>query len=358
MVISTELLRSFLVAEIAIFGLLALATLTSTALGTRRVRQLSIARQAWLAGLAPLVDGAGAVDRRGGEEALVDAAVLDAPNRAERIMEVSRLASQLSGGSARAVVLASGEEEMTASAAAWCRSRRWWRRLRGVRTLTLLRADEPDLTPMLADRVPDVRAEVATWVAANPTDERVVALIAMLDDPESRCRWAAQDALLRIGRPATPALAAHLAAGPRRPVEALRVAAGLATPELLASSLAYCADRRAEVRVAAAESVTAIGGVRTTEVLRSLLVDDDPRVRTAAATGLGELEHWPAQAELAQALQDPVWEVRRAAAAALQRFGPVGRIQLRRAAASPDPQVAEIASHVLDLSDLALVVTP
>jgi HEAT repeat protein len=248
---------------------------------------------------------------------------------------------------------------MMTSAAAWCRSRRWWRRLRGVRTLTLLRATEPDLTPMLADRVPDVRAEVATWIAANPTDERLVALIAMLDDPDARCRWAAQDALLRIGRPATHALAAHLAASPRRPVEALRVAAGLAAAhELLAPALAYCADERAEVRVAAAEAVTAVGGERTTEVLRSLLADDDARVRTAAATGLGELEHWPAQAELVRAMDDPVWEVRRAAAAALQRFGPVGRIQLRRAVESSDPHVAEMASHVLDLSDLALVVTP
>lgn len=343
-------LRTLLAVELIAFGVLALVAVTVTALGSRRVRQRSIARRAWLAGLTPLVDGAGAVERRGGDEALVGAALLEGANRAERILEVSRLASQLTGTTARAVVLASGGPEMLDATQRWTRNRRWWRRLRGVRTLTLLRSDQPDLTALLTDRNADVRAEVAAWIATHPTPERVDRLVTLLDDPDAGCRWAAQDALLRCGRLAVAPLAEHLASGPARPAEALEVAAGLADPLLLQATLEGCADERVEVRREAVGSATAIGGERAAEVLRGLLVDPDARVRARAAAGLGLLEHWPAQADLAAALHDTSWEVRRAAAGALDALGPVGRIRLRRATQDPDPRTVEIATHVLDLA--------
>lgn len=349
--VDQSLLTALLAVELVAFGVLALVTAVVTALGSRRVRQRAIARRSWLAGMTPLVDGAGALERRGGDEAaLAGAALIEGANRAERILEVSRLASQLSGASARAVILASGGPDMATATTGWCRSRRWWRRLRGVRTLTLLRTDEPDLTWMLADRNADVRAEVAAWVAAHPTPERVVRLIDMLDDRDAGCRWAAQDALLRVGGGAARPLADHLAAGPQRSVEALRVAAGLGDPVLLTAALEGCADPRAEVRVVAVAAATAIGGERAAEVLRGLLVDPEPRVRAAAATGLGTLEHWSAQTDLAEALHDPAWEVRRAAAGSLEVLGPVGRLRLRRATENPDPRAVEIATHLLDLA--------
>jgi cobalamin biosynthesis protein CbiG len=89
-------------------------------------------------------------------------------------------------------------------------------------------------------------------------------------------------------------------------------------------------------------------------VLVQLLEDPDPRVRAAAAAGLGQTALWAAAPQLLQHLHDPDWSVRRSAAAALRRLGPVGRLCLRRALDDPDPRTVEIARHVLDLPESAL----
>jgi HEAT repeat protein len=211
-----------------------------------------------------------------------------------------------------------------------------------------------DLTAMLDDQNPEVRAEAAISIPGLEVTQRAIdRLVAMLDG-EPRERWAAADALLRIGEPAVDAILRHLDAGPGHPEVALRVAAGLRSGRLLPAALAWCRDSRPAVRVRAASAVAAVGGEAAAQCLVGLLEDDAAPVRGAAARGLGLLEHWPAAGALARLLGDPVWEVRRSAAQSLRMLGPAGRLHLRRAAGDPDERVAEIARHVTDLPPSAV----
>ena len=272
-----------------------------------------------------------------------------------RVTTVAALVGSLSGEMVATVLGPTDRAELRRYGDASTRSRWWWRRLRGVRTLVQL--DEPPLAyrSMLADRRPEVRAEVADWVARDPDPDDISRLVRMLQSDVKGCRFAAENALRRIGAPAVPALT-HCLSGPaERAAVALTTISAAGTPTLLPVATRWSRDRDPANRAASAALLATIGTDHAGRVLVDLLEDPDPRVRAAAAVGLGEMARWAAAPELVQHLCDPDWSVRRSAAAALRGLGPVGRLCLRRALDDPDPRVVEIARHVLDLPESALV---
>lgn len=270
------------------------------------------------------------------------------------------LALSLNGTVSTRIGRMAQEGGMVAAATSLCHSRRWWRRLRGVRMLALVGAGTHIVPPLLADHDPRVRAAAAEWVADRRDGALADRLVRMLGDPAPRCRFAATAGLLRLGRasvaPLLEILTAPAAHPERLPLDAvipldavLDVAAAVAEPSLLAPGLVHCRDGDPRVRSRAATLVAAIGGADATFTLDGLLADPDAGVRAAAARGLGTLGHWPAAPALAVALTDPAFDVRREAALALRRMGPPGHLYLRRALREGDLFAADMSRQVLDL---------
>lgn len=342
MSVDPGVLRAVLAVELVVLALLVLLLLGTARLAARRRRHDIASRDRWLDTLTPVLER----DRR--DEAAGPA--LRGVSRHQHVLAVSDVVDQFSGDVADRVVSAAGSAEVLSAARRWCRSRLWWRRLKGVRTLVRLGGGQSTVPALLDDPHPEVRAEAAAWVAAHPEGPGVARLVRMLDRDVAQCRFAAQDALLRIGGPASEQLADYLE-GPsaRRPEVCLRVATGIASARLLPVALARVHDPEASVRAAAAELLAAIGGEQAVPELAALLADANAQVRAAAAAGLGVLAHWPAAPDLAAALGDPAWDVRRAAAEALHELGAVGRLYLRRALVGPDAFAADMARLVLGL---------
>lgn len=304
----------------------------------------------------PLADACSAVARTvdGHAEAREAVAVLTALPVTCRITVLADLAPTLRGVQRERLeelVRATGLSE---SAARCARSRRWWRRLHAARLATLLGGGEGVLEPLLHDRSWEVRAEAAGWAADHPSQPTIERLLELLDDPEPLPRFAAKDALRRIGRPMAEPLQNLLAdAHGAQAASGLEVAVAVANPGLVAPALRLGADPLPRTRIAAARLLGTLGGEAAVEALRRMLDDTDPDVRACAAHALGQLGHWPAAASLSAHLRDPAWDVRRSSALALRRLGSPGLLLLRRALANDDRYAADIAQQVLDLPDAA-----
>ncbi|HEX8213586.1 MAG TPA: HEAT repeat domain-containing protein [Longimicrobium sp.] len=235
------------------------------------------------------------------------------------------------------------------------RSRFWWRRLRGLRLLTAFGGDEAEaVLPHFHDSHPAVRAQAAEWAGDHPSPAAVRALLEMLADPATLCRFAVQDSILRVGLAAAEPLAEHLARSSGcAAAPALEVAAALAQPEFAEPALRLCGDPDPEVRAQAAAVVGAVQAPECAVVLAGLLADPDARVRATAAAALGRIGHWPAAPAVAKLLRDPAFPVRRAAGLALRGLGSPGMLLLGRYRADTDPFAADMARQVLDLPDTA-----
>lgn len=241
----------------------------------------------------------------------------------------------------------------------WCHSRRWPRRLKGVRLLTILAAGETVVPRLLDDTRPEVRRDAAAWVADHPSRERLPRLVQMLDDDALACRLAARATLVRLGRLAVSTVAQHLTdAEPAALAGTLTVAARLNDPRLLEPTLAHRSSAEPAVRIGVAQVLSGLGGTEATKTLQELLGDPDSHVRATAATGLGNLAHWPSAPLLADRLGDEAWEVRHAAGLALSRLDAPGRLYLQRARQATDRFAADMAQQVLDLPDRAAPVLP
>jgi len=263
---------------------------------------------------------------------------------------VVELASSIAGPQKEYLVGLADEIGLVRAAERLCRSRLWWRRLRGIRLLTVLGGGGAIVPALLDDRHPLVRAEAAVWAAAHPDPGVIGRLLRLLPDPASLCRFSVRDSLLRMGPAASAALLHYLEAnsGPVL-VPALEVAAGLADPSFFPVAVRLCDAPEPGVRRGAAELVGAIGGSEAIDTLTGLLRDPDAGVRAAAAAALGKLGHWPAAGTLAGLLRDPAWAVRREAGLALRALGSPGQLFLRRALADEDRFAADMARQVLDL---------
>ncbi|HET9776327.1 MAG TPA: HEAT repeat domain-containing protein [Gemmatimonadaceae bacterium] len=232
-----------------------------------------------------------------------------------------------------------------------CEHRRWTRRLRGARILSRLDVPDPLVRTLLADPHPAVRAQAAEWAAAQPSEEVISAMLALLADPATQARFAVQNALLRMGGVIAGPLAAFLETHTGRAAEAgLRVAESVAEPSFVAAALRFSAvEDDAGIRVAAARLLGAIAGEAAAARLTEMLKDPESRVRAAAAQSLGRMQHWQAGSLLFDCMRDSAWRVRKEAGLSLRALGAPGTLFLRRALRSDDRFAADMAQQVLDL---------
>ena len=264
-----------------------------------------------------------------------------------------RIAPQTSGSGAAAITELADRAGVTAQAARWCTSRRWWRRLHGARVFTAIGGGGQHVSRLLQDRNADVRAQAAEWATAHPTHDVIVRLISLMGDAESLPRFAAQDSLLRMGTPVVEPLAQALEAAddadPSFLLLALKVARGLANLRFLEVALELSRHEDPDVRSGAAALLGAIGGDEAAGRLLELTGDPGAQVRAGAVAALGALGHWPASTVLVRLMRDLSWDVRRAAALALRSLGAPGELQLRRLLSDGDRFAADIARQTLDL---------
>jgi hypothetical protein len=260
------------------------------------------------------------------------------------------LAPSLSGVHRQRITALAQELGLLARAGTYCHSRLWWRRLRGVRLLTLVGGGEEVVLPLFRDHYAIIRAQAALWAVDHPRPAVITALLDLLGDPNRLCRLTAQDTLLRRGRETAEPLARALPALSEHHLEAaLTVAVGLAEPRFLVPALTFCAHASPRLRPLAAALLGALGGTQGVQALLDLLADAVPEVRAAAAHALGKLGHWPAVSHLAPLLRDYAWIVRRAAGLALRALGAPALLYLRHSLSDADPFAADMAQQVLDL---------
>jgi hypothetical protein len=284
-------------------------------------------------------------------DAAPDAApVVGALSLALRIRLFSDLAVSLSGGAAARLTTLASASGLTAAAERWGRSRWWWRRLRGVRLLTVIGGGTSMVPGLLDDPNPFVRAQAAEWAAAHPTPDVIQRLLGALAGGGQLFRFSAQDALGRIGRQAIDPISDFLATHRGAPTEpVLEVTVGLPDARLLPSALRSAGDAAARVRALAAALLGALGGDQAVAALMRMLADQSTTVRAAAVRALGHLGEWQAAPRIAPLLRDRTWQVRKDTGLTLRRFGAPGMLYLRRAVADADPFAADMAIQMLDL---------
>ena len=331
---------------LAVIGLL-LATTTIALVGASCARALTARRRRPRARKAQT---ALARYLSGEELGAAEITELRSLSTAVRVALLAKAGTVLRGG---------GRERLTALAAAlgvlgWAErssaSRRWWRRLRAVRLYTLLGAGEAQVPALLSDPNREVRAAAATWVADHTAPQRVKRLLDLLGDDELLVRFAAKNALLRIGRAAAEPVAARIPRASERELEELlEVAIGLAESRVATPALPLVSSPSPRIRSLAATLIVAAGGAGAVATVESMLDDPEAEVRAAAIAGLGKVGHWPSGPALAAALRDPAWEVRRQAALALRALGAPGLVLLRRALTDEDRYARDMARQVLDL---------
>lgn len=266
--------------------------------------------------------------------------------REELIVEIMR---NLAGASRRRARALAAESGLIDRAEEQCTSRFWWRRLEGVRVLTLLEAGEEVVPRLFRDADVEIRTQAAEWAAFHPSEENVHELVSLLADPEPLFRFTVQDSLLRIGLPAAEPLRGYLESHTgTAAASALVVAIGMPGPRFHGPALTLRTDSEPVVRARAACLLGSIGGAGAESALLELLQDDDSWPRAAAAQALGLLGVHRAVPALAELLTDSAWIVRREAALALKALGSPGLLFLRRSLRSPDRFAADIAQHVLE----------
>ena len=147
-----------------------------------------------------------------GEPRESDAALANLSRFSERYIVgvMLDLAPSVSGTS-RSVLVSLGEQiGVIDRARRGVRSRRWSTRLYSARVLTAFGVESAAMYGLLVDRSPEVRAQAAAWCVAVPNPAGTDHLVRLLGDADGQCRFAAQDALIRIGLPGSEALVAAL----------------------------------------------------------------------------------------------------------------------------------------------------
>jgi HEAT repeats len=268
-----------------------------------------------------------------------------------QIYLLGELAPHLSGQERQSLARLAERAGLLATAERLCASWFWSRRLFGVKILTLVGHAADVVLPLLADKEPNVRAQAIEWAIHRPEPGVVQALLAMLADADGRCRFAAQDTLVKVGHAAVGPLIAYLeTAGRLGTLAALDVALTMADARLLAPASSLAASPDPDVRARAVALLGALGSAVGVALVERALEDTSAAVRQAALKALGALVHWPAAPRVAALVHDPVWDVRRQAALCLRQFGPPGLIFLRQLRHAPDQVSSSVARYALDLA--------
>ncbi len=269
-----------------------------------------------------------------------------------QIYLLAELAPHLSGVEQHALRRLALRAGLLAKAERMCRSWFWSRRLFGAKICTLVGHSAPAVRALLADRTPTVRAQAVEWAVHAPDGGVIGDLLRMLGDRDGRCRFAAQDTLVRLGHGAIEPLVGYLETADHDGVlGALEVALTMADARLLAPAMRLADATAPDVRARAVALLGALGSEDGLTRIVGALDDPHPTVRLAALRALAALAHWPAAAAVARRVHDEAWDVRRQAALALRTFGPPGYIFLRRIReGADDPVAAAVARYALDLA--------
>jgi hypothetical protein len=256
-------------------------------------------------------------------------------------------------GTSRALLVPLGEQiGMLPRARRGLSSHRWPTRLYSARVLTAFGVESDELWTLFADRSPEVRAQAAAWCAAAPSFQAVTHLIGLLNDTDGQCRFAAQDALIRIGRPASDALIGALDRSEGEVTRRLlKVAAATGDERFYRQASSLTTDPSPDTRARAAAVLARIGNPSAGPTLIRLLDDPSDGVVLAATAGLGKLAFWPGAADVEVLLGDPSWNLRKQASLTLLAFGAPGAILLRVNAPGVGP-AADMALQALQLKSL------
>jgi HEAT repeat protein len=264
------------------------------------------------------------------------------------------LAPSVSGES-RSVLISLGERlGVLPRARAGLQSHRWALRLYSARVLTAFGVESDVVCSLLSDRSPEVRAQAAAWSVVKPSPSAVSSLIHLLDDDNGLCRFAAQDALIRIGLPGVQALIDALtAANEEVAARILTIAGAMGDERFYASAVAFTVDPAPRTRALAAAVLARIGDPTAGPLLIALLDDEADEVVAAAAAALATLSYWPGAARVEPLLTHTSWDLREQGALTLLALGAPGTILLSATASGNGP-AAEMASQALQLRSLSI----
>lgn len=184
---------------------------------------------------------------------------------------------------------------------------------------------------LLAAEEGEIRLEAARALGQLRHGEAVSALVGAMGDEDVAVRWAAAQALARIGEQAIPALASTLKGeGGRLSPYALWSLGEIGSPSAVDALADAMRSPLWEVRWSAAEALGDVGGGRAGRALIEALGDRDERVRRATAEALQKIGE-PILEPLAEALHHPEGDVRQAARSVLTAIeSPAARAILRR----------------------------
>lgn len=229
-----------------------------------------------------------------------------------------------------------------------CRSRRWPRRIRGIRLLTALGEGEHLIPSLFHDPSPIVRSEVTHWAADHPSPAAIEEVLRALTDEDGFCRFAAHNALHRMGAAAVRPLERYIASQTGAALErAMAVAASLGHEEFSELAGKLVDHDSPSIRKLALDTLARAGDLQSVPLVLNRLNDPEPSVRRAAVRTLGHLHCWQTAPTLGLLLADPVWAVRQETGTVLRSLGAPGVLVLRRALANSDRFVADMARHVL-----------
>jgi hypothetical protein len=225
----------------------------------------------------------------------------------------------------------------------------WWKRLSGARLLTLLDAEPEMILPLLRDERSAVRVQVTQYIAQHPTPEGIDALMRLLSSNDPAARFAAKDALMRLGAEAAPTIISRLR-NPQDPqmLPMMEIAAVTATHAYMDAAAANLDNPDPRVRRLVAKLLRNVGGPVAADYHVRILRDPAERLREVVVEAIGFLNHWTASPAVAKLLDDPASRVRLAAARALDCLGPTGELLLRRAKLKGSENASAAARRILD----------
>jgi hypothetical protein len=275
--------------------------------------------------------------------------VLSAGDQAVLAEVLGRYSRQLTGGAGIRVAEYFRGSDALAGSLRELGSRRMWRRATAAYRLGDMGCEEaaPALLAALDDKHRTVRAAAARSLGRLKVVEAAKPLVEALVSGRVP-NGVAGEALVELGPGAVPELRA-IAEHPNDRLRATAIALlGLVGDSADSPLAVRClGNPSAEVRAAAADTLTRIGGPPAEDALRSTLDDRIPFVRASAAVALGVIGSRSAVPRLLEMARSDAFRPARAAAQAVARISPK-----TLAAAAEEPEAGPHLHQAADLSVL------
>ena len=275
--------------------------------------------------------------------------VLSAGDQAVLAEVLGRYSRQLTGGAGIRVAEYFRGSDALAGSLRELGSRRMWRRATAAYRLGDMGCEEaaPALLAALDDKHRTVRAAAARSLGRLKVVEAAKPLVEALVSGRVP-NGVAGEALVELGPGAVPELRA-IAEHPDDRLRATAIALlGLVGDSADSPLAVRClGNPSAEVRAAAADTLTRIGGPPAEDALRSTLDDRIPFVRASAAVALGVIGSRSAVPRLLEMARSDAFRPARAAAQAVARISPK-----TLAAAAEEPEAGPHLHQAADLSVL------